>query len=58
MRTVPQRWKVYRPKKWRKSYTPEEQGLSNICEVVVYLYNEVYESPSYIKDNRASKVLH
>jgi hypothetical protein len=45
-------------KEMEEELSPEEQGLSNICEVVVYLYNEVYESPSYIKDNRASKVLH
>jgi hypothetical protein len=30
--------------------SPEEQGLSNLCEVVVYLYNEIYEDPAYIKD--------
>ena len=45
-------------KEAKQDLSPEEQGLSNICGVVVYLYNEVYESPSYIKYNKASKVLH
>jgi len=37
---------------------PEEQGLNNICEVVVFLYNEVYRDPSYIKNNKTTRVLH
>ena len=45
-------------KEMEEDLSPEEQGLSNICEVVVYLYNEVYRDPSYIKNNKTTRVLH
>ena len=45
-------------KEAKQDLSPEEQGLSNICEVVVYLYNEVYRDPSYIKNNKTTRVLH
>ncbi len=45
-------------KEMEEELNPEEQGLSNICEVVVYLYNEVYKDPSYIKNNKTTRVLH
>ena len=45
-------------KEMEEELNHEEQGLSNICEVVVYLYNEVYNDPSYIKNNKTTKVLH
>jgi hypothetical protein len=40
--------------------TPEEQGLSNLCEVVVYLYTELYEDPCYVTSEGAAdrRVLH
>lgn len=45
----------------RETMSAEEQGLSNLCEVVVFLYNEVYESPLYISEGNTSastRVLH
>ena len=45
-------------KEMEEELSPEEQGLSNICGVVVYLYNEVYRDPSYIKNNKTTRVLH
>ena len=39
--------------------TAEEQGLQNICEVVVYLYDELYESPIYARyEGKDPRVLH
>ncbi len=40
--------------------SPEEQGLSNLCEVLVYLYNEVYEDPAYIRNETVAskRILH
>lgn len=39
--------------------TTEEQGLQNLCEVVVYLYDELYESPIYTRyESKDSRVLH
>jgi hypothetical protein len=47
-------------KEEKQELSPEEQGLSNLCQVVVYLYNEVYEDPAYIKNDCVSttRVLH
>lgn len=38
----------------------EEQGLQNLCEVVVYLYDELYETPVYgrFPPTDSDKVLH
>jgi hypothetical protein len=47
-------------KEGTQELSPEEQGLSNLCEVVVYLYNEVYEDPAHVKNDTVSsrRVLH
>jgi len=48
-------------KEAEQELSPEEQGLSNLCEVVVYLYNEVYEDPAYIKNGKTAadkRILH
>jgi hypothetical protein len=44
----------------REELTDEEQGLSNLCEVVVFLYTELYEDPCYITSTSTAdrRVLH
>jgi len=43
----------------KEDLSAEEQGLQNICEVVVYLYDELYEAPQYIRHTPdTDRVLH
>jgi acetylornithine/succinyldiaminopimelate/putrescine aminotransferase len=28
--------------------TPEQEGYESLCEVIIYLYDELYVSPSYV----------
>ena len=39
--------------------TPEEEGFENLCEVIVYLYDELYNTPTYVKcTEMKGRVLH
>jgi len=43
----------------KEDLSAEEQGLQNICEVVVYLYDELYEAPQYLRNPpNTDRVLH
>ena len=44
----------------KEELSAEEQGLNNLCEVIVYLYGEVYQDPQYIRASVAAdtRVLH
>jgi len=43
----------------KENLSAEEQGLQNICEVVVYLYDELYEPPMYTRHSpNTDRVLH
>lgn len=43
----------------KEELTTEEQGLSNLCDAIIFLYNEVYIDPTYITSSVAdSRVLH
>jgi hypothetical protein len=45
-----------------KDPTPEDEGLHTLCEVIVYLYTELYDDPMYINEPSPSasstRVLH
>ena len=39
--------------------TPEEEGFESLCEVIIYLYDELYTTPTYVKCNAMKgRVLH